>query len=58
MAVNKSDKDESVFLTQSTFKSSEDDEKDFAFRFADPLTELDLDKELETCVPKLTKYKN
>ena len=57
MSSNMSD-DDGLFLTQSTFKEPDVDEGDFAFRFGKPLTEDDLEKKLEICVPRSTRYKN
>ncbi|XP_048242449.1 uncharacterized protein KIAA1958-like [Haliotis rufescens] len=50
-----------LFLTQRKFvetKDVSDDADDFHFRFASPLSEEELQKKLDVCVPQKTKYKN
>ncbi|XP_067649103.1 uncharacterized protein [Haliotis asinina] len=37
---------------------SSDSDREFEFRFGEPLDNNAIDKELEICVPKSTKYKN
>ncbi|XP_048251406.1 uncharacterized protein KIAA1958-like [Haliotis rufescens] len=54
--------DDDLFLTQSVFKESascaDKESDDFKFRFGDLLSEREIAKKIEICVPRTTRYKN